>query len=451
MIKRIFIFVIFIVINVYTVLGFSFTVTADMRSSTGPGQFPAVLDAITATGGPGAFMLIPGDLDPPWNVEASLNSEFGSDFIWYPVIGNHEAETSSDMDWLRNYNDNGDTLPGIVNIGPPGSVETTYSFDYEGAHFVALNEYYDGSSDVGTDGDIVPALYDWLADDLAATDKKWIFVMGHEPAYPQPDADWGDSRHVGDSLDQYPVNRDNFWQLLAHYNVTAYFCGHTHRYSRYLKDEVWQVDSAQARGTDQYDTFLRVTVEDSRVTFDTYRSLYGTFALTDSFLRIEVPLSMGWNLISVPIDTNRSLPTFLKSIEGKYARVLTYNSNDYGNEWKLYSNVSAHSNLNHVDEKTGILIKMLEEAVLVIDGSEFEEVNISLQQGYNLIGYPSLEEKNITSVFNGLNVTNIFTYENNTCKHYNPLRPDHVNTLKTMKPGYGYWVYANDNVDIKIS
>jgi hypothetical protein len=96
--------------------------------------------------------------------------------------------------------------------------------------------------------------------------------------------DWGDCRHVGDSLDQYPSNRNAFWALLDSYDVVAYLVGHTHRYSRYLKDDVWQVDAAQARGTGQYDTYIRVFVGDDDVTFHTYRSLYnGIFAQTDSW------------------------------------------------------------------------------------------------------------------------------------------------------------------------
>jgi hypothetical protein len=47
----------------------------------------------------------------------------------------------------------GVSLPSIVNAGPPGCEETTYSFDYGDAHFVVLNEYYNGTSDRGTDGD----------------------------------------------------------------------------------------------------------------------------------------------------------------------------------------------------------------------------------------------------------------------------------------------------------
>ncbi|UCD30135.1 MAG: DNRLRE domain-containing protein, partial [Planctomycetota bacterium] len=261
---------------------FEFTVTCDMRSYTGPTGFPLVLDAITATGGPGEFMVCPGDIDPPDVVDAKLDEEFGTDFPWYPVVGNHEEETASDMAWIRN---EVPTLPYVVNTGPPGSETTNYSFEYGDTHFVMINEYANGTNcDDCLDGNMVLEMRNWLDADLAANTKKWVFVAGHEPAYPQPDVDWGDSRHIGDSLDKYPSNRNAFWAQLDTYDVAAFFVGHTHRYSRYLQNDVWQVDAAQARGNGQYDTFIRVFVGTNQLIYHTYRSLTGgVFALTDSW------------------------------------------------------------------------------------------------------------------------------------------------------------------------
>ena len=232
---------------------FKFVVIADMREYAGSGTydqskyFKGVCEAITNLG-LNAFTICPGDLDPPDKVNWTIKQYLGDAYVWYPVAGNHEAETSSDMRWLRNYNEGGNSLPNIVNIGPKGCEETTYSFDYENAHFAVINEYYDGTSDRGTDGDVVDALYDWLAADLAATTKPHIFVIGHEPAYPQPDADNGRVRHLGDSLDKYPAHRDRFWNLLRERGVLAYICGHSHCYSSIKINGVWQLDVGHCRG-----------------------------------------------------------------------------------------------------------------------------------------------------------------------------------------------------------
>jgi hypothetical protein len=269
---------------------FTFMVTADQRGYSGPGTYDTpeyyrgACEAMAALG-VGAFMVSPGDIDPPGDVNWTMEQTIGPGYLWYPVVGNHESETPSDMDWLRAHNLNGDTLPNIVNVGPVGSEETTYSFDYEDAHFVVLNQYFNGISDTGSNGDVVDALFTWLEDDLNSTGKRYTFVLGHEPAYPQPDEDYGRARHVGDSLDQHPVNRDRFWNLLRERRVTAYLCGHTHGYSAVKIDGVWQVDAGHARGagdTGAPSTFVRMDIDEDGASFETYRDTHnGIYDYTD--------------------------------------------------------------------------------------------------------------------------------------------------------------------------
>lgn len=221
------------------------------------------------------FLVTVGDTDPPWDARWTIDRYLGEDFLWYPVVGNHELYESS-MAWLReyNYDPNGSAPPNIVNPGPPGCEQTTFSFDNLNTHFVVLNVYCDLDNEMRTDGAIVDHLYNWLTEDLAATDKEHIFVFGHEPAFPQPDADAGISRHVGDSLDQYPITRDGFWALLKEHNVVAYITGHTHSYSIVDIDGVWQVDIAHSMGARTQatrSTYVIIEVNGSRVNYITYR------------------------------------------------------------------------------------------------------------------------------------------------------------------------------------
>jgi len=227
-----------------------FSVTADMRDFSGdnPDYFRGACERI-ASGGAGSFMISVGDIDPPDMVYGTIGDYIDGSYIWYPVVGNHEAETSSDMQWLRNFNAGGSSLPNVVRNGPANCLETTYSFDYGEVHFVVLNEYFDGASDVGTDGDVSDALHSWLTDDLDANTKPIVLVLGHEPAYPLPDADSGRLRHETDSLNAHVTNRDRFWTTLSSHSVAAYICGHTHNYSVEKLDGVWQVDAGHARGT----------------------------------------------------------------------------------------------------------------------------------------------------------------------------------------------------------
>jgi predicted phosphodiesterase len=287
---------------------FTFAVTCDMRYYSGPGlydtsqYFRGVCEAIAGLGG-GAFMVSPGDIDTTTAVMWTITRTLGVTYTWYPVVGNHELPGDGkepcygcNMDWLRSYD------YGPVNLGPSGCPTTTYSFDYRNAHFVALNEYCDETGDTSViTGDVSDHLYTWLVDDLDGTDREHIFVFGHEPAYPQPDADNRRKRHMADSLNQYPAHRDRFWNLLEDEGVVAYICGHTHNYSTFYKDGVWQLDAGHARGlgdTGARSTFILIHVDGPVVEYETHRDNYdgGPYVLAHQGIlagkRFYLPLMM---------------------------------------------------------------------------------------------------------------------------------------------------------------
>lgn len=234
---------------------FKFIASADMRFYTvepyyGQKHFLGAIKAIKKAGA-GSFMISPGDFDPPAAAYKLIVENLGENYPWYPAMGNHELESPDYVEWLREYNKNGATLPNIVRKGPIGCEETTYSFDWGNCHFVALNQYFDGTSDIGTDGDVVPKLLDWLEQDLSATKKRFIFVLGHEPIVSIPDMDNGRIRHQGDSLDKYPKNSFRFYQIMMKHKVTAYVCGHTHSTSYANISGLWQLDVGHARGIEE--------------------------------------------------------------------------------------------------------------------------------------------------------------------------------------------------------
>ena len=259
-----------------------FAVTSDSRGDAGHSFALAAVNSVA--GGPGEFIITSGDMDPLATTEAQIDAAFGVGFPWYPIIGNHEQERPADVAYLRDFY--WTTLDGWVNPGPDGSTEMTYSFDAGPVHIVVVNVYWNGTTgagaDIARDGDVVPALRDWIAADLAASSQPWKLLFLHEPPFPQADEQWGDARHAGDSLDRYPPNRDAFWQMAEDSGAIACFVGHTHRYSSYrpLGSPVWQLDSGQARGTDEYDTFFIVEADDESLIVDVYRSvLSGGFLL----------------------------------------------------------------------------------------------------------------------------------------------------------------------------
>jgi len=308
---------------------FHFTVTADPRDYHD--IFGATLQAINdEVGGPGQFHVSAGDFDHtvPEN-RAEIDAAFGPSAVWYPIVGNHELPSSTDDDivWLRTeYNTGQDGRTALKyetnQDGPPGSVETTYSWDYGNAHFVALNEYWDGGtvpevSDYGTDGDVVPELYAWLENDLANNDKPFVFVFGHEPAFPS-------YRHLTSSLNKYPTNRDAFWDLMESRGVNAYITGHSHLYTKFqrLGGDLWQIDTGNAGNESESSpdgqTFLNVVVSDTEVQYEVYRN-NGT---------AEFSLHESWTQPAAPEPPTGTTVSFQQGVNGYTGTVDTFLSED---------------------------------------------------------------------------------------------------------------------------
>jgi len=251
---------------------FSFAIASDMRYYAGsgiydtPSYFRGAAEAIAEMGNTD-FMILSGDIDHPTYAGWTIDRYIGDEYAWYPVVGNHDLNWNV-LSWLRDY-DYGD-----VNPGPSGCPNTTYSFDHADSHFVILNVYCNQIGPRSTDGDIGDHLYNWLAADLEATGKEHVFVFGHEPAYPRADAQTGDTRHVGDSLDEFPWRRDRFWRLLEEHDVVFYECGHTHGYNLTQINHVWQLDAGHAAGLGySYNpsTFVVISVYSDHVSYEVYR------------------------------------------------------------------------------------------------------------------------------------------------------------------------------------
>lgn len=274
-----------------------------MRSLTGATEFRGALDSLASGAGPGAFLLSPGDIDPPADVKTAIDEKLGSGFPWFPVIGNHEAETPSDMAYLRAY-DPSSQYGGKsdYSTGPAAAPTTCFSFDAGTAHFVVINEYYDGESDIGSSpppsdakaGTISQALYDWLKADLTQAQARhpaYIFVIGHEPLYSLPDEWNGRLRHAGECLDAHPDEVRAFVELMRSYAVTAYICGHTHDCSYALVDGIPQIDAGHARGNADSgapSSFLRVNLYANFAELELWRDLSlsglgGAYAKRTSF------------------------------------------------------------------------------------------------------------------------------------------------------------------------
>lgn len=158
-------------------------------------------------------VLFSGDL--VWNrgsMEAQFESElrnwraimqpvYDANIAVYPCRGNHDNWGSVAI-WQKVFAD----LPGN---GPAGEEHMTYSVTHKNALIVALDEF------------VTPYRINqaWLDDQLAGNAQPLVFVFGHMPAF---------KAYHYDCLDDYPDERDAFWDSISRAGGRTYFCGHDH-------------------------------------------------------------------------------------------------------------------------------------------------------------------------------------------------------------------------------
>jgi hypothetical protein len=124
----------------------------------------------------------------------------------FPALGNHDLDGGS-----CGYQ----AFASIFHLptnAPAGSQEQYYSFDWAGAHFIALDSnqnLHRGSPQ-----------HLWLSEDLRNSAHEWKFVFFHHPAY-------SSGLHGGDAL-----IHEKLPPLFETYGVDVVFSGHDHHYER---------------------------------------------------------------------------------------------------------------------------------------------------------------------------------------------------------------------------
>jgi hypothetical protein len=136
----------------------------------------------------------------------------------------------------------------------------------------------------------------------------------------------------------------------------------------------------------------------------------------------------------------------LGSIDGEYDAVRYYDSCDREDPWKNYhaSKPASLNDLSHIDPSMGIWVHIKTPGGTVLSIVEEKvsyHLNITLHQGWNLVGYPSLSNETRVNVHTNqtLNesIDKIITY--NTSSH----QMEEIALLDYFIVGQGYWIYAN--------
>jgi hypothetical protein len=163
--------------------------------------------AVAITNEDPVFLLVPGDLVYAGDLSSFMGwtnimaPVYQAGIGVYPVMGNHDT---SDVTSYRAVF--GDQLP---DNGPAAELERTYFLTCSNVLVLALDNYVTAHR----------VNQGWIDAVLGTNNQLHVFAMGHEPAFK--------ANHT-DCLDDYPIDRDAFWQSLRNVQGRAYFCGHDH-------------------------------------------------------------------------------------------------------------------------------------------------------------------------------------------------------------------------------
>lgn len=178
----------------------------------------------------------------------------------------------------------------------------------------------------------------------------------------------------------------------------------------------------------------------------------------DTAVTISIELARGWNQISLPLvlDEEVTVAQALTSIEGSYDRVLAFDGCDPADPWKLHdpSVPDFVNDLDNVDNTMGLWVKMKVADTLIISGAQPARVEIPLCAGWNLIGYPSIENRPVAGVLEPIagQYERVETFDagdpTDPWKVYDPGVPAFVNDLTEFWPGLGYAVLISEDTTL---
>jgi hypothetical protein len=149
-------------------------------------------------------------------------------------------------------------------------------------------------------------------------------------------------------------------------------------------------------------------------------------------------LAAGENLLSVPLEqAGWNLGAVLQTVPWTRARAYL---NDGGSGLWLSSVVGKSGpTLTTLDLQLAVWVNVSTDAWWAVAGLVPSSTQMSLREGWNLIGYPGLQPRAIGDVLAGVSCR--------TVEGYAPVAPYYLRQLlasDSMEPGGGYWVWARE-------
>ena len=169
----------------------------------------------------------------------------------------------------------------------------------------------------------------------------------------------------------------------------------------------------------------------------TFTAVDGTFTCTAPQETFSKDLVKGWNLISLPLynATNMTVANIMSSVSGSYDALYRYDASAHG--WVPLSSSDTMAN------GVGYFIHMTSADTWTYSGSAYTDMDISLQQGLNMIGWLNCSRPiydALSSIEGDYWYVSRWNASSQKFETYNPVAPSVFNDFNTMERGEGYFI-----------
>ncbi|UCE36227.1 MAG: hypothetical protein JSW00_11870 [Thermoplasmata archaeon] len=164
--------------------------------------------------------------------------------------------------------------------------------------------------------------------------------------------------------------------------------------------------------------------------------------------KVHIQLYKGWNMISIPaLPVDPRLEEVFTSILGQYDAVQWYNPEDPIDPWKHNRPGKTFGNdLDAIEPRMGLWVHMIDNAVLILDLIIPDPISIEivpLFTGWNLVGYPSVTTRDVTSALDTVPYDKVMTYDASTGEWLSYDPGTGLGDLTEMELGHGYYIHVN--------
>lgn len=168
-----------------------------------------------------------------------------------------------------------------------------------------------------------------------------------------------------------------------------------------------------------------------------------------------ITMNQGWNLVSFQCVTDDgTIQNYLSSINSSIESIHTYDAFEEVDKWKAYNpNLPSWvvNDLTSIKKEEGYWVNMKATRTISINGSVVKPSQIPMKRGWNLVGYPTNLDRNITrslQINMGPDWSTVYMY--NSSDTANPWKismqnPPPLVTLDfyNFTINFGYWINAS--------